>query len=231
MILDERDERRLVASTRAGTPAVRFSCNRQNNRFSYKTGGEDALLKNIELFDKLATRFRGRVLYTKDCCGRGGDICTWYFYGRGRLLAEVCCTALVYTADRKQIKIEFPEARLYEENMNLLLYEPGAADLVEEAFAGSTSPAPATLSGIVGSNASLQGGGVLSDRAPLAQENGYTGSPPAYVSDGDRHMHPMSTLFPVHDTDAAPRRLALGSPPAPGSSAARRSSRRRDSAI
>merc|ERR1719201_122637 len=133
MILDERDERRLVASTRAGWPAVRFSCNRQNNRFTYKSGGEDALLKNIELFDKLATRFRGRVLYTKDCCGRGGDICTWYFYGRGQLLAEICCTALVYSSDRKQIKIEFPEARLYEENMNLLLYEPGATAPEEAA--------------------------------------------------------------------------------------------------
>jgi len=48
-----------------------------------------------------------------------------FFYGTGRLLSEVCCTAMVYSADKKQTKIEFPEARLWEENMNVLLHEAG----------------------------------------------------------------------------------------------------------
>jgi hypothetical protein len=34
-----------------------------------------------------------------------------FFYGNGKLVAEVCCTSLVYSAEKKQTKIEFPEAR------------------------------------------------------------------------------------------------------------------------
>ena len=35
----------------------------------------------------------------------------------------VCCTAIVYATDRKNTKVEFPEARIYEETLNCLLYE------------------------------------------------------------------------------------------------------------
>jgi hypothetical protein len=36
---------------------------------------------------------------------------------------QVCCTSIVYATDKKQTKVEFPEARIYEEAMNILLFE------------------------------------------------------------------------------------------------------------
>ena len=38
-------------------------------------------------------------------------------------ILQVCCTAIVYATDRKNTKVEFPEARIYEETLNCLLYE------------------------------------------------------------------------------------------------------------
>ncbi|KAE8622656.1 hypothetical protein XENTR_v10005324 [Xenopus tropicalis] len=85
------------------------------------SNSDDNLLKNIELFDKLSLRFNGRVLFIKDVIG--DEICCWSFYGQGRKLAEVCCTSIVYATEKKQTKVEFPEARIYEETLNVLLYE------------------------------------------------------------------------------------------------------------
>nr|CAD7429260.1 unnamed protein product [Timema monikensis] len=83
---------------------------------------DDNLLKNIELFDKLSLRFSGRVLFIKDVIG-SSEICCWSFYGHGKKVAEVCCTSIVYATDKKHTKVEFPEARIYEESLNILLYE------------------------------------------------------------------------------------------------------------
>merc|ERR1711902_154245 len=83
---------------------------------------DDNLLKNIELFDKLSLRFSNRVLFIKDVIG-SNEICCWSFYGHGKRIAEVCCTAIVYATDRKNTKVDFPEARIYEETLNCLLYE------------------------------------------------------------------------------------------------------------
>merc|ERR1719397_1430805 len=63
-----------------------------------------------------------RVLFIKDVIG-SNEICCWSFYGHGKKIAEVCCTAIVYATDRKNTKVEFPEARIYEETLNCLLYE------------------------------------------------------------------------------------------------------------
>ncbi|XP_029335446.1 BTB/POZ domain-containing adapter for CUL3-mediated RhoA degradation protein 1 [Mus caroli] len=82
---------------------------------------DDNLLKNIELFDKLALRFHGRLLFLKDVLG--DEICCWSFYGQGRKIAEVCCTSIVYATEKKQTKVEFPEARIFEETLNILIYE------------------------------------------------------------------------------------------------------------
>uniref|UniRef100_A0A3B3U3L0 BTB/POZ domain-containing adapter for CUL3-mediated RhoA degradation protein 2 n=1 Tax=Poecilia latipinna TaxID=48699 RepID=A0A3B3U3L0_9TELE len=82
---------------------------------------DDNLLKNIELFDRLSLSFNSRVLFFKDVIG--DEICCWSFYGQGRKLAEVCCTSIVYATEKKQTKVEFPEARIYEETLNTLLYE------------------------------------------------------------------------------------------------------------
>ena len=32
-------------------------------------------------------------------------------------------TSIVYATEKKQTKVEFPEARIYEETLNVLLYE------------------------------------------------------------------------------------------------------------
>jgi BTB/POZ domain-containing adapter for CUL3-mediated RhoA degradation protein len=35
------------------------------------------------------------------------EICCWSFYGHGKKIAEVCCTAIVYATDRKNTKVRF----------------------------------------------------------------------------------------------------------------------------
>ncbi|CAF0981109.1 unnamed protein product, partial [Didymodactylos carnosus] len=83
---------------------------------------DEMLMKNIELFDKLSIRLHNRIIFVKDVTG-SEEICCWSFYGNGQKVAEVCCTSIVYATERKQNKVEFFEARIYEETLNILLYE------------------------------------------------------------------------------------------------------------
>lgn len=119
MITSVKEEQRMIASCRK--PVVKLQNNRGNNKYSYTSNSDDNLLKNIELFDKLVLRFNGRVLFVKDVLG--DEICCWSFYGEGRKIAEVCCTSIVYATEKKQTKVEFPEARIFEETLNILIYE------------------------------------------------------------------------------------------------------------
>lgn len=114
----QEEDRLIQASSK---PVVKLLYNRSNNKYSYTSTSDDNLLKNIELFDRLSLSFNGRVLFIKDVIG--DEICCWSFYGQGRKLAEVCCTSIVYATEKKQTKVEFPEARIYEETLNTLLYE------------------------------------------------------------------------------------------------------------
>ncbi|XP_044732807.1 BTB/POZ domain-containing adapter for CUL3-mediated RhoA degradation protein 3 [Chrysoperla carnea] len=120
LITSQKEEQLLIGSTTK--PVVKLLINRHNNKYSYTTTSDDNLLKNIELFDKLSLRFSGRVLFIKDVIG-SSEICCWSFYGHGKKVAEVCCTSIVYATDKKHTKVEFPEARIYEETLNILLYE------------------------------------------------------------------------------------------------------------
>ena len=88
---------------------------------------DDNLLKNIELFDKLCVRFRNRIKFMKDIIGRG-EICCWAFYGHGKKITEVCCESIVYATDRKHTKIEFPEAKILDEALSIMLYEKRSDD-------------------------------------------------------------------------------------------------------
>ncbi|XP_053562243.1 BTB/POZ domain-containing adapter for CUL3-mediated RhoA degradation protein 2 [Bombina bombina] len=119
IITSPKEVEKLIESS--AKPVVKLLYNRSNNKYSYTSNSDDNLLKNIELFDKLSLRFNGRVLFIKDVIG--DEICCWSFYGQGRKLAEVCCTSIVYATEKKQTKVEFPEARIYEETLNVLLYE------------------------------------------------------------------------------------------------------------
>ncbi|XP_065274481.1 BTB/POZ domain-containing adapter for CUL3-mediated RhoA degradation protein 2 isoform X2 [Emys orbicularis] len=99
IITSPKEEERLIESSMK--PVVKLLYNRSNNKYSY-------------------TRYV-LILFIKDVIG--DEICCWSFYGQGRKLAEVCCTSIVYATEKKQTKVEFPEARIYEETLNVLLYE------------------------------------------------------------------------------------------------------------
>ncbi|XP_020357621.1 BTB/POZ domain-containing adapter for CUL3-mediated RhoA degradation protein 2-like [Oncorhynchus kisutch] len=117
VVTSAKEEERLIQA--CTMPVVKLLYKRSNNKYSYTSNSDDNLLKNIELFDKLSLSYNGRVLFIKAMIG--DEICCWSFYGQGRKLAEVCCTSIVYVTEKKQV--EFPEARIYEETLNALLYE------------------------------------------------------------------------------------------------------------
>ncbi|CAK8694546.1 BTB/POZ domain-containing adapter for CUL3-mediated RhoA degradation protein 3-like [Clavelina lepadiformis] len=125
IITSHKEEQDLVK--KCNRPIVKFMYNRGNNKYSYTNSSDDNMLKNIELFDKLSLRFNGRILFMKDIIG--DEICVWSFYGHQRKVAEICCTSIVYATEKKQTKVEFPEARIYEETLNILLYEPHSISL------------------------------------------------------------------------------------------------------
>uniref|UniRef100_A0A914E0P4 BTB domain-containing protein n=1 Tax=Acrobeloides nanus TaxID=290746 RepID=A0A914E0P4_9BILA len=111
-------------------PIIKLLVNRNNNKYSYTSQSDDNFLKNMELFDRLVPRFHGRVLFVKDIGLDSAEICQWTFYARSKRKAELCCTSIVYATDRKQTKVEFPEARIYEEAMNaLLLFDKQIANI------------------------------------------------------------------------------------------------------
>lgn len=120
LITSASEENYLISTSTK--PVVKLLINRHNNKYSYTNTSDDNLLKNIELFDKLSLRFSGRILFIKDVIG-SSEIACWVFYGNGKKIAEVCCTSIVYTTDKKHTKVEFPEARIYEETLHTLLYE------------------------------------------------------------------------------------------------------------
>ncbi|VDN18485.1 unnamed protein product [Gongylonema pulchrum] len=121
LVCTKKDCDRIVTSTTK--PVIKLLINRHNNKYSYTSQSDDNLMKNLELFDRLVTRFNDRVLFVKDIGAENAEVCQWTFYGQGRKKAEVCCTSIVYATDKKQTKVEFPEARIYEEAMNVLLFE------------------------------------------------------------------------------------------------------------
>lgn len=143
LITSQKEEQLLISST--PKPVVKLLINRHNNKYSYTSASDDNLLKNIELFDKLSLRFSGRVLFIKDVIG-SSEICCWSFYGHGKKVAEVCCTSIVYATDKKHTKVEFPEARIYEETLNILLYENRNGPDQELMQATSTRGAVAGMS-------------------------------------------------------------------------------------
>ncbi|KAH9394419.1 BTB/POZ domain-containing adapter for CUL3-mediated RhoA degradation protein 3 [Tyrophagus putrescentiae] len=120
LIKSKNEESMLLISS--NKPAVKLIINRHNNKYSYTSTSDENLLKNLDLFDKLSLKFSNRVLFMKDIvCSN--EICCWSFYGNGKKDAEICCTSIVYATDKKHTKVEFPEARIYEEMLNILLYE------------------------------------------------------------------------------------------------------------
>lgn len=120
LVTSAKEERALILDTEK--PVIKLVCNRSNNKYSYTSQSDENILKNLELFDKLCLRFNGRILFIKDIIAND-EICCWMFYGNGKKVTEVCCTSIVYATERKHTKVEFPEARIYEDTLNVLLFE------------------------------------------------------------------------------------------------------------
>ncbi|KAF5283182.1 hypothetical protein FQR65_LT02694 [Abscondita terminalis] len=137
LITSQKEEELLISSTTK--PVIKLLINRHNNKYSYTSTSDDNLLKNIELFDKLSLWYNNRVLFIKDVISTS-EICCWIFYGHGKKVSEVCCTSIVYATDKKHTKVECPEARIYEETLNILLYESRQAPDQELMQATSRGP-------------------------------------------------------------------------------------------
>lgn len=120
LITSQKEEQMLISTSTK--PVVKLLINRHNNKYSYKNASDDNLLKNMELFDKLSLRFSRRILFIKDVIG-SDEICCWTFYGNGKQVSQVCCTSIVYATDKKHTKVEYPESRIFEETLQILLYE------------------------------------------------------------------------------------------------------------
>lgn len=84
----------------------------------------------------------------KDIVGRG-EICCWAFYGNAKKIAEVCCESIVYATDRKHTKIEFPEAKILEETLNIMLYEKRTDDPVVAVRDEHLARPPGTPDGVL----------------------------------------------------------------------------------
>ncbi|EPB80282.1 K+ channel tetramerisation domain protein [Ancylostoma ceylanicum] len=84
-------------------PAIKLLINRHNNKYSYTSQSDDNIMKNLELFDRLAVKFHDRILFVKGTFS--SEVCQWKFFGKGAKRAEVCCTSIVYATDKKQTKV------------------------------------------------------------------------------------------------------------------------------
>ncbi|WKX98994.1 hypothetical protein Q1695_014117 [Nippostrongylus brasiliensis] len=104
-------------------PAIKLLINRHNNKYSYTSQSDDNIMKNLELFDRLAVKFHDRILFVKDVGSESSEVCQWKFFGKGAKRAEVCCTSIVYATDKKQTKVEFPDSKIYDEAMSILRFE------------------------------------------------------------------------------------------------------------
>ncbi|KAF7266782.1 BTB/POZ domain-containing adapter for CUL3-mediated RhoA degradation protein 3 isoform X3 [Rhynchophorus ferrugineus] len=144
LITSVKEEETLIG-TNSTKPAIKLLINRHNNKYSYTSTSDDNLLKNIELFDKLSLWYSNRVMFLKDVISTS-EICCWVFYGHGKKVSEVCCTSIVYATDKKHTKVECPEARIYEETLNILLYENRNAPNQELMQATSTRAAVSGMS-------------------------------------------------------------------------------------
>ena len=102
LITSPKEEELLITSTQK--PVVKLLINRHNNKYSYTTNSDDNLLKNIEVFDKLALWYCGRIVFVKDVISTS-EICCWVFYGHGKEVSEVCCTSILYATDKKHTKV------------------------------------------------------------------------------------------------------------------------------
>ncbi|KAI2807713.1 hypothetical protein RDWZM_005188 [Blomia tropicalis] len=159
LIKSKQQENMLLTTLK---PAVKLIINRHNNKYSYTSTSDENLLKNLDLFDKLSLKFSNRVLFMKDIvCSN--EICCWSFYGNGKKDAEICCTSIVYATDKKHTKVEFPEARIYEEMLNILLYENKTSLETDSYIASSITTA--STSTTVTRNSSGGGGFILNSFA------------------------------------------------------------------
>ncbi len=137
MVTSKSDLTKILASSEK--PFIRLLINRHNNKYSYTANSDDNLLKNIELFERMLIKFKNRIMFIKDTTSTE-EICCWYFHGGGRKLSEVCCTSIVYTTEKKQTKVEFPDSKILEEIfVNAVLFESKDNEPVEDEISDEMS--------------------------------------------------------------------------------------------
>lgn len=130
MVSSKSELTKILASSEK--PFIRLLINRHNNKYSYTSNSDDNLLRNIELFERMSIKFKNRIMFIKDTTSTE-EICCWYFDGGGRNISEVCCTSIVYTTEKKQTKVEFPDSKILEEIfVNAVLFESKDNDLVDD---------------------------------------------------------------------------------------------------
>ena len=86
------------------------------------------LLKHIDMFDKLTKQYHRRIIFAKDTVV-SDDICSWHFYDNGKKSAAINCATIIYAMEKKQLRIEFPESRILENILNIMMgYENGGGE-------------------------------------------------------------------------------------------------------
>ena len=78
------------------------------------------LLKHIDMFDKLTKQYHKRISFAKDTVV-SDDICSWHFYDNGKKSAAINCATIIYAMEKKQLRIEFPESRILENILNIMM--------------------------------------------------------------------------------------------------------------
>jgi len=166
MVTSKSDLAKILASSEK--PFIRLLINRHNNKYSYTANSDDNLLKNIELFERMLIKFKNRIMFIKDTTSTE-EICCWYFHGGGRKLSEVCCTSIVYTTEKKQTKVEFPDSKILEEIfVNAVLFESKDNEPVEDECSDLTGSSNCV--GLLG-NLAISNGALNSSATITASSN------------------------------------------------------------
>uniref|UniRef100_A0A667HMS2 Potassium channel tetramerisation-type BTB domain-containing protein n=1 Tax=Lynx canadensis TaxID=61383 RepID=A0A667HMS2_LYNCA len=122
-------------------PVVKLLYNRSNNKYSYTSNSDDHLLKTSSCLTSSPCRFNGRVLFLKDVIGDEiaagpsmARVASWQ-----RCAAPPSCTP----RRRNRPRWSSQRPRIYEETLNVLLYE--TPRVPDNSYGGPPAVAAARL--------------------------------------------------------------------------------------
>ncbi|KAL7672566.1 hypothetical protein ACOME3_007451 [Neoechinorhynchus agilis] len=132
MVSSRRQANQIIANS--SKPVIKLMVNRHNNKYSYTSTSDEMLMRNMELFDRLSLKLNKRLIFIKEVTG-SEEICCWSFFAFGQKLTDISCTSIVYSTERKQNKVEFPEVKIYDETLNALVIADNNTDPFADKFA------------------------------------------------------------------------------------------------